>query len=105
MLIGLQWVISKLSFRSAIFRSLVKTEPRLLYFKGKYLKKTLEECRVTKEEILQVMRASGIGSLGEVGAVVLETNGKFSVVKKAEISGRPSLENVNGFTTHFQKEQ
>ncbi len=97
MLIGLQWTISKLSIRYRTFKNLIKTEPKLLYFKGKYLKKALKQCGITKGEILQVVRATGAGRLEDADAVVLETNGKFSVVKKSDGNGRSVLENVDGF--------
>lgn len=97
MLIGLQWSISKLSIRFKTFQNVIKTEPRLLYFKGKYLEKALKQCRISKEEILQVIRATGAAQLEEADAVVLETNGKFSVIKKNEANGRSALKNVEGF--------
>jgi uncharacterized membrane protein YcaP (DUF421 family) len=100
MLIGLQWTISKLSVRFKAFETIVKAEPVLLYFNGKYLKKALKECRVTKDEILQIVRATGIAKLEEVNAVVLETNGKFSVIRKTENNAPSVLENVKGFKSN-----
>ena len=96
LLIGLQWTISKLCFKYKSVQDLVKTEPRLLYFKGKHLKKALRECRVTKEEIQQVVRSTGIGRLEDTDAIVLETNGKFSVIRKSDKEQIPVLEDVAG---------
>jgi uncharacterized membrane protein YcaP (DUF421 family) len=96
LLIGLQWTISKLCFKYKSVQDLVKTEPRLLYFKGKHLKKALRECRVTKEEIQQVVRSTGIARLEDTDAIVLETNGKFSVIRKSEKQEIPVLEDVAG---------
>jgi uncharacterized membrane protein YcaP (DUF421 family) len=100
MLIGLQWSISKLSIRFKAFENVIKTEPKLLYFKGEYLEKTLKQCNISKEEISQVIRATGAARLEDADAVVLETNGKFSVIKKSEGDGRSALKNVEGFAAH-----
>jgi uncharacterized membrane protein YcaP (DUF421 family) len=101
-LIGLQWTISKLSFRFRTFEKVLKSEPNLLYFKGNYLKNALKESHVTEEEILQVIRAAGITKLEDVEAVVLETNGKFSVLKRTGSSARSVLKNVKGFKSNEQ---
>jgi uncharacterized membrane protein YcaP (DUF421 family) len=100
MLIGLQWSISKLSIRFKAFQNVINTEPKLLYFKGKYLEKALNQCRISKEEISQVIRATGAARLEEADAVVLETNGKFSVIKQNEKDGQSALKNVEGFPPH-----
>ena len=98
MLIGLQWIISKLSMQFRGLEKVIKSEPNLLYFNGNYLDNALKECRVTKDEMLQVIRASGI-TLDDVQAVVLETNGKFSVIKKTDNTTPSILKNVKGFKT------
>ncbi len=53
--------------------------------------------RVSKGEILSAIRASSVGSLEKVEAVVLETDGSFSVIKKSENGDSNSaLEDVEG---------
>ena len=51
--------------------------------------------RVVRGEVLAAVRERGIGSLDEVAAVVLETDGTFSVVSSRD-GGRSSLEDVHG---------
>lgn len=85
-LLILQFAISKASTRWKSFRKLVKTEPYLLFFNGSYIEAALRRHRITKDEILQMLRSKGISSVKDIDAVVLETNGKFSVIKK-----RPSI--------------
>lgn len=96
LLIGLQLLITKASIHSRMIRSIVKTEPFLLFFKGNYLPGTLYRHRITKDEILQVVRSNGLASLSDVDAIILETNGKFSVIKKFTSPERSSLDNVIG---------
>lgn len=94
LLIILQLLISKASVRSKSFRGLVKTEPMLLFFKGGFLPKSLNRHRITQDEILQIVRSSGIGNLEDVDAIILETNGNFSVIKKLGEKEHSTIQNV-----------
>lgn len=81
LLIALQFLITWASVRSRAVRRLVKSEPTLLYFKDGFIESAMERERVTEEEIHAAARSSGCGSMREVEAVVLETDGSFSIVK------------------------
>jgi uncharacterized membrane protein YcaP (DUF421 family) len=83
LLILLQLLVTWSSVRSGRVRRVVKAEPRLLLHRGRMLKAGLLEERVTEEEILAAIRGSGRASLGEIDAVVLETDGSFSVIGSA----------------------
>lgn len=50
--------------------------------------------RVHRSEILQSVREQGIGSLDQVKAVVMETNGSLSIIKKANNDDENALQNV-----------
>lgn len=78
-LIVLQYVIAWLSVRSPWVRNMVKSEPALLFYDGNYLTQSMKKERVTKEEIWSAVRAQGLASMAEVGGVVLETDGSFTV--------------------------
>lgn len=93
LLILCQYAVSRTSIHFEAIRAVIKTEPRMLFYKGEYIMEALKDCRITKEEIIQVVRSEGIGDLSEVDAVVLETNGKFSVTKTAGRSNT-ALQNV-----------
>jgi uncharacterized membrane protein YcaP (DUF421 family) len=54
----------------------------------------MKKKRVLTEEILQAARSNGISSMDQVEAVVLETDGSISVIKKTERTGKSTLENV-----------
>ena len=94
LLILFQFTVSIVSVRSGSMRFLIKTEPRLLFYKGKFVKDALKDCRITKEEILQMIRSQGKGKIKSVDAVVLESNGRFSVIKSLEKKGTSVLSNV-----------
>ena len=94
-LIGLQLAITWLSIRSQLVARLIKGEPVLLAHRGELLRGAMRRQRVIEPEVLQAVRESGLASLEEAEAVVLETDGAFSVVKKSLGGGESSaLANV-----------
>ncbi len=79
-LIGLQWLVAWLAVRSAAWRGLIKSEPRLLALRGELNNRALREERLTHEGVYAALRSAGHASLADVEAVVLETDGRISVV-------------------------
>lgn len=98
LLISLQFLITFLSVRIGWFEDLIKAKPTLLYDEDKFLFDEMKKQRVAKAEILAAVRASSIGSLGKVKAVVLETDGSFSIIKKSDDDSNSALEDVEGVT-------
>jgi uncharacterized membrane protein YcaP (DUF421 family) len=78
-LIGLQWLVTFASVRSARVAGLVRSEPSLLMRKGEVCHSALRRERVTRGELDAIIRASSIGDPERVEAVVLESDGSFSV--------------------------
>ena len=92
LLIFLQFVITWLSVRSHRFKSLVKSEPTLLVHKGHFLDAALRSQRVTRDEVLSVLRSQGESDVAAVDAVVLETDGSMSVLTSPlDRASRPTL--------------
>lgn len=79
-LVALQFVVTWLSVRSAAVRRLVRSEPRLLFYRGRFLAAALRAERVTEGEVYHAVRAAGRAGPEQVEAVVLESDGSFSVV-------------------------
>lgn len=82
LLIGLQYMVTWSSVRSHWVRKVIAAEPSLLVYQGRYLKTTMYRERVTQEDIMAAIRASGKASVEDVGAVILATDGAFNVVQK-----------------------
>lgn len=80
-LIGLQYAVAWLSVRSRRVARLVRSEPTLLLRDGAVLHGALKRARVTEEELDSVLRAQGPGRRAGVAAVVLESDGSFSVIR------------------------
>jgi uncharacterized membrane protein YcaP (DUF421 family) len=83
-LIGLQYLIAALSVRSPAVSRLVKSEPRLLLYQGRFLHRAMRDERVVEAEVLAAIRQQGIAALPAVEAVVLETDGSMTVVPRAD---------------------
>lgn len=80
LLIFLQFVITFITVRSKSFERLVKAEPTLLFHEGKFLADRLKRQRISEGEVLAAVRNNGYADIRQVTAVVLETNGSFSVI-------------------------
>jgi len=81
LLVFLQFAITWASVRSQWFQGLVKSEPTLLLHKGRFLEGAMRKQRMTREEVLAAMRATGATTPDGVLAVVLETDGSLSIVQ------------------------
>lgn len=84
LLLFLQFGITWLSVRIPPIRNLVRSEPSLLYHDHAFMVDTMKKQRVSRDELVQIIRSSGATSLTEVGSVILETNGKFSVLPHSQ---------------------
>lgn len=94
LLCGLQYAVALASVHSPGFQNLIKAEPALLFFRGHFLPAMLRQERVSEEEVLAAVRAQGVADLASVAAVVLETDGSFSVITDAADGSTDSLKYV-----------
>ena len=81
LLVALQFAITWSSVRWGWVRRAMTGEPSLLLFRGQYLQAALRRARVTEEEVRAAVRSSGLQAMEDVEAVVLETDGSFSVIE------------------------
>jgi uncharacterized membrane protein YcaP (DUF421 family) len=94
LLVLYQFGITWLATRSEIVQKLIKARPTLLFLKGQFVQDLLQRERVAKGEVLAAIRNQGIGDLSQVDAVILETDGSFSVIQ--DLQGSSALEDVEG---------
>ncbi len=81
LLVGLQYAITWSSVRFRGVEDVVKAEPTLLLHQGRFLDGAMAAQRVTRTELLAVLRGSNVASPEDAAAIVLETDGSFSVLK------------------------
>jgi uncharacterized membrane protein YcaP (DUF421 family) len=96
LLIFLQFAVTWSSVRSSTVQRLVKDEPTLLFYEGRFLRDAMRTERVTEEEIEAALRQQGIAKLEEVGAAVLETDGSVTIILGADSNSASTLTNVAG---------
>ena len=95
MLIVLQFIVAWIEIRSPLFHKIVTSHPSILFFQGEFMEDVMRQERVEHGEILAVIRRNGILDLDAVEAVVLETDGSFSVLAQSEKPvTRSSLKNL-----------
>ncbi|WP_438036504.1 DUF421 domain-containing protein [Sorangium sp. So ce204] len=90
LLISLQFLITWLSVRSKAVSHMVKAEPMLLVRRGEVLPRALKQERVVDDELLAAARQQGIMSLADVEAMILGTDGSFSVIRRPPSSEQAS---------------
>lgn len=96
LLIALQFAVTWSSLRSPAVRRLVKNEPTLLFYGGVMLDAALRRQRVLAEEVRAAIRAQGTAELASVEAVILETDGTFSVLPRTDGPATAAQEDVAG---------
>lgn len=94
LLIGMQFAVTWSSVRAAWVRRFVTGEPALLLYRGRFLERALVAARVTEDEVRSAIRGAGVDAIEKVEAVVLETDGSFSVVRRSGSAERSSLAGV-----------
>jgi uncharacterized membrane protein YcaP (DUF421 family) len=93
---ALQFVVAWISARWPRARGAFTARPVLLLVDGELRRDALRANRLTESEIRQAVRGSGSGDLSSIAAVVLETNGKLSVIPSTKIGNRSALDGVAG---------
>jgi|TARA_R110000796_G_scaffold193665_1_gene310129 uncharacterized membrane protein YcaP (DUF421 family) len=94
LLIGMQYLVTWSSVRMPWVRKIVTGEPALLVYEGKLLPSALKRARVTEDEIHSAVRSAGRQTFEQIKAVVLETDGSFSVVQHENAQATSSLQGI-----------
>lgn len=88
LLVVLQFVITWCSVRSSFVNHSVKTAPTVLLLDGQMHHDALKRVRVTSDEVMAAIRRQGRGSLEDIDAVVLESDGSLSVIAASQAGNR-----------------
>lgn len=96
LLAGLQFLVAVVSSRWPRTRHVITADPVLLLVDGQVRQEALRRNRLTESELRQAVRAQGSGDMSQVKAVVLETDGKFSVITNARYGSGSALLDVGG---------
>ncbi|KAA9331268.1 DUF421 domain-containing protein [Adhaeribacter soli] len=91
LLVFLQYIITYSSARSSRVSQLVKSAPTLMAYKGELLQKNMRSERIDEDEVWAALRKKGYSSLSETDAVVLETDGSLTVIKRITDPEAPAV--------------
>lgn len=91
LLVGLQLLVTSVQLRSPWFRSVVTADPTLLYHQGRIHSSALRRVRLTEDQLRSTVRQHGAGSLDQVAAIVMEADGKLSVIRSPDVGDAGAL--------------
>lgn len=93
-LVGLQYLITFTAVRSRSVRNLIKGSPTLLFYRGEFIQAAMKHQRVLESEVQAAIRDQGMPSMDAVEAVVLETDGSFTVMQKSDSGTNDALAGI-----------
>jgi uncharacterized membrane protein YcaP (DUF421 family) len=96
LLAGLQFLVATISAHRPSSRAALTSRPVLLLADGAIRHEALKRNRLTESELRQAVRMQGTGDLSHVKAVVLETNGKLSIITTSQYGNGSAMEDVRG---------
>jgi uncharacterized membrane protein YcaP (DUF421 family) len=102
-MVGLQWTLTRLTFRFPAFSKWIKEEPVLIVSNGVMDKVAMSSARINEDEVMGAVREAGIADLSLVGALTFEPNGHVTVIKSKDDLPReeiPRSKENDGYTMH-----
>lgn len=82
LLVLLQYLVAWGQTRSRSMRRLVVNPPAILHHHGRFQPAAMRRHRVSEEEVRGAVRKGSIGSMDDVEAVIMESNGECSVIRR-----------------------
>lgn len=76
--------VGLLHHRSNLVHDLISNKPVLLVADGQMINHAMRATGTSRVEIYETLRSAGVGTLDDVGVVILERNGSFSVLAKGQ---------------------
>jgi uncharacterized membrane protein YcaP (DUF421 family) len=83
-LVGLNWLVAVLTFRSKRLEGLIEGQPELLIHNGKLFQKALDRASLTQHELMAALRQAGCTAVDEVHVAMLEDDGNISVIPRSK---------------------
>jgi uncharacterized membrane protein YcaP (DUF421 family) len=78
-LVGLNWVVGYVAFRSKRLSRVIEGRPEVLIHNGHVFRDVMQRERITQSEIDAALRQAGCGCIDDVHFAILENNGQISV--------------------------
>jgi uncharacterized membrane protein YcaP (DUF421 family) len=97
MIMALQTAFIWASAHSAKFKRLLREPPTLVYFHGRFFERIMRQNGLTRADIYAAMRESGLTNENDVGAVVFESNGALTAIRRSPTGVYSALRHVQDF--------
>ena len=81
-LIGLNYTIGYVTFRSKRMEATIEGRPQVLIHNGKLYRDVMAKAQLTQHELDAALRQAGCEHAGECHSAILENNGSISVVQR-----------------------
>jgi uncharacterized membrane protein YcaP (DUF421 family) len=94
----IQWLLAKARLNSKGFQKVIKNKPVLLMEDGEFLEAAMSATRVSRSSIMEKLRRADVRAASDVKAMVLETTGDISILRKDGFDER-LLEGVQRIST------
>src|SRR5258708_4246825 len=85
-LIGLNYTVGYLTFRSKRLEVLLEGQPEVLFHNGKLFEKVMARAQLTHHELHAALRQEGCVSVADVHCAILENNGTITVHQRPAAS-------------------
>lgn len=92
--IFLQYLLTWLSVRVKMVKSLITSSPTLIFYEGEFLHQVMKKERITIEEVFSASRQKGISKLDNIDMIILETTGDITMIEKSTREGLSTVENI-----------
>ena len=92
--LGLQQVTRYFQARSRRIHTLVRERPHLLLWNGRMLEDRMLQSDISADEVRAAVRRSGISSLKQVRAAILENDGEWSIVLQSDTPDLSAMEGL-----------
>ena len=88
-LVGLAGALNRITARSRKARVFLEGKPVLLVSKGNVDDEEMKRQAVSRSDLLSAIRKAGVVHITDVGYAVLELDGSISIIKAADVKGKP----------------
>lgn len=86
-LIVAEVLLSYVSLKSNRAREFLTGKPSIIIYDGEIIEEELRRLRFNLQDLMSELRLNNCHDISEVGAAIIETSGKLSVIKKSEANG------------------
>lgn len=87
LIVAIEIIITALKGKVKLLKKIFEGKPSVIIDRGKINQKEMSRMRLTLDELLSEIRQQGFGDPADVYYAILEENGKFSILPRAEKNG------------------